>query len=407
MSEVKQKDMLEVKQIKQILEAAGVNYSDCTEKHELEERLAKLRANPGLGSARASGGGGDSDDDLPLLARAAAQKAPGPAPEGVEAVPSGGADLETWLGKTAAEVGQMLVGCSISKLFPKHGYFNGEVESFDAQTGMFAVVYDDNDEEMMTLAQLAHCLPKAQEKLARAYLGLPKLGSGQASLGGGAGRGRGGSSGGAEAANAKDRKRGGKRAASPESGSDVEFVEEETKAPDVINISDSESDYSSTEGASEDSEWEDHGRSSKGQAKIKVGKVTIEAFCIDVDDEHGGDGGVKEELGRGDEAQHSEAGVANEEVRKKIRKMLQLGLHPDTPDTEAQQALKNANRFLTRYNLQQVDILKEAEEEGQESSLAGGMKVVLCPCNNRAVLCYVVCSGCCVFVLCVVLCPCN
>ena len=37
--------MLEVKQIKQILEAAGVNYSDCTEKHELEERLAKLRAN--------------------------------------------------------------------------------------------------------------------------------------------------------------------------------------------------------------------------------------------------------------------------------------------------------------------------------------------------------------------------
>jgi hypothetical protein len=325
--------------------------------------------------------GSDSDDDMPLLARALAQKAPGPAPRGVEAaVPSGGADVETWLGKTAAEVGQMLVGCSITKLFPKYGYFKGEVESFDAQTGMFAVVYEDNDEEMMTLAQLAHCLPKAHEKLAREYLGLPKLVSGQA-LGGGAGRGRRGSGGGVEAANAKDRTRGGKRAASPESGSDVEFVEEEKKAPDVIDISDSESDYSSAEEDSENSEWEDHGSSSKGQAKIKVGKVTIEAFCIDVDDEHGGDGGVKEELGRGDEAQHSEAGVANEEIRKKIRKMLQLGLHPDTPDNEAQQALKNANRFLTRYNLQQVDILKEAEEEGQESSLAGGMKVVSCPCN--------------------------
>jgi len=108
---------------------------------------------------------------MPLLARALAQKAPGPAPRGVEAaVPSGGADVQTWLGKTAAEVGQMLVGCSISKLFPKYGYFKGEVESFDAQTGMFAVVYEDNDEDMMTLAQLAHCLPKAQEKLAREYL---------------------------------------------------------------------------------------------------------------------------------------------------------------------------------------------------------------------------------------------
>jgi len=55
--------------------------------------------------------------------------------------------------------------------------------------------------------------------------------------------------------------------------------------------------------------------------------------------------------------------------------MLQLGLHPDTPDTEAQQALKNANRFLTRYNLQQVDILREAEEADQDATLAGGVCV--------------------------------
>ncbi len=87
------------------------------------------------------------------------------------AVQSGGADVETWLGKSAAEIGQMLVGCSISKLFPKYGYFKGEVESFDAQNGMFAVVYDDDDEEMMPLEELARCLPKAQGKLAREYLG--------------------------------------------------------------------------------------------------------------------------------------------------------------------------------------------------------------------------------------------
>jgi hypothetical protein len=115
---------------------------------------------------------------MPLLARAEAQKAPGQAPGGVLAVQSGGADVETWLGKTAAEVGQMLVGCSISKLFPKYGYFKGEVEFFDAQNGMFAVVYDDDEEEMMPLEQLARCLPKAQEKLAREYLGHGRLGPG-------------------------------------------------------------------------------------------------------------------------------------------------------------------------------------------------------------------------------------
>ena len=39
-------DVKVVKQIKQILEAAGVDYSDCSERHELEARLAQLRANP-------------------------------------------------------------------------------------------------------------------------------------------------------------------------------------------------------------------------------------------------------------------------------------------------------------------------------------------------------------------------
>ncbi len=54
--------LLSVNQIKHILETAGVNYSDCAEKHELEELLAKLRDNPGMRCARASGGGRDSSD---------------------------------------------------------------------------------------------------------------------------------------------------------------------------------------------------------------------------------------------------------------------------------------------------------------------------------------------------------
>ena len=57
---------LSVKQIKQILEDADVNYSGCTEKHELEGLLAKLRANPQhpMGCAQASGDGRKSSDQV-------------------------------------------------------------------------------------------------------------------------------------------------------------------------------------------------------------------------------------------------------------------------------------------------------------------------------------------------------
>ena len=58
---------LSVKQIKHILEAAGINYSDCTEKKELEELLAKLRATPGMGCAQASGDGRDSSDQEKVI----------------------------------------------------------------------------------------------------------------------------------------------------------------------------------------------------------------------------------------------------------------------------------------------------------------------------------------------------
>ena len=58
---------LSVKQIKQILEDADVNYSGCTEKHELEGLLAKLRANPGMGCAQASGDGRKSSDQVKVI----------------------------------------------------------------------------------------------------------------------------------------------------------------------------------------------------------------------------------------------------------------------------------------------------------------------------------------------------
>ena len=49
--------ILTVKEIKQQLDYSGVDYSDCSEKPELEKRLAQLQANPGMGSARSAPAG--------------------------------------------------------------------------------------------------------------------------------------------------------------------------------------------------------------------------------------------------------------------------------------------------------------------------------------------------------------
>ncbi|KAH7442805.1 hypothetical protein KP509_02G003000 [Ceratopteris richardii] len=55
--------------------------------------------------------------------------------------------------------------------------------------------------------------------------------------------------------------------------------------------------------------------------------------------------------------------------------MLELGLHPETPDIEAQQALKNAQRLLTKHNLQKADVLKGGLEANKHAFKAG-MRIV-------------------------------
>lgn len=286
----------------------------------------------------------------------------------------GGSGVESWCGFTMEEIAKQLETVPIRKLFPKYGYFDGDIVGFNTQTNKFRVVYEDEDEETMELAELAKYLPSATAVLAKEFLrSAVGGGSGSPAKAGGPGK----------RLRKLDKEEELKQASSDEVDSDVEFVPDKPKAPEVVTISDSESEWES-EGTppadSEESEWEDQGSSTKGQAKIKVGKVTIEAFCIDVDEDQHGDQGVKQEAGDNENAGHvqgGEEGAASADIRAKIRKMLKLGLHPDTPDAEAQQALKQANRFLTRYNLQQVDILPQGSEEDEEQgSLAGGMKVV-------------------------------
>ncbi len=263
-------------------------------------------------------------------------------------------EVKGWVGMAETDVAKQLIGLTIRKRFVQFGWFNGNIDSFE--DGKFSIVYEDGDGERMDLKTLAQYLPQHEASLVREYLGLP-----QAAAGRGA-KGQSAAPDGDACPAGQDKKKQDKkkRAATSDSDSEVEVIETKKKEPECINISDSDSIRSSDEdedGDSDDSEWEEGGSTTNGKAKIKVGKVTVEAFCVDCDPDAPEDQGapsVKDESAAPESTQQSEGGIANDEVRNKIRKMLKLGLHPDTPDAEAQQALKQANRFLTRYNLQQV-----------------------------------------------------
>ncbi|MCO5572209.1 hypothetical protein L7F22_025961 [Adiantum nelumboides] len=109
---------------------------------------------------------------------------------------------------------------------------------------------------------------------------------------------------------------------------------------------------------------------SYGTRKYRKGSVTLEAFVVDVHDHDDGQRkrGAHPEL---DEDQLERG------IQIRIRKMLELGLHPDTPDIEAQQALKNAQRLLTKHNLEQADVLKGGLEANKHAFKAGMRMVEL------------------------------
>lgn len=56
-----------------------------------------------------------------------------------------------------------------------------------------------------------------------------------------------------------------------------------------------------------------------------------------------------------------------------IKKMLDLALHFSTPDTEAEQAMANAQRMMRKYNLEQAEVMQEMKNEG---NLTAGVRVV-------------------------------
>ncbi|CAM6094695.1 unnamed protein product [Calypogeia fissa] len=107
-----------------------------------------------------------------------------------------------------------------------------------------------------------------------------------------------------------------------------------------------------------------------GVHRIKRGTVSLEAFVVEADDQDDGPSGAVPD-------DKVEAGI-----KKRIKNMLELGLHPDTPEFEAQQALKNVQRLLTKYNLKQAEVLKGNLTD--TSSLVGGMRVVELRAKGKA-----------------------
>ena len=81
---------------------------------------------------------------------------------------------------------------------------------------------------------------------------------------------------------------------------------------------------------------------------------------------------------------------AGRTARCSIGKMLALGLHPGTSDAEAQQSMRQAQRLLAKYNLDQAAVQQETEAGGLRNSgaMAGGLvKVELRKAGTQQVQC--------------------
>lgn len=59
-------------------------------------------------------------------------------------------------------------------------------------------------------------------------------------------------------------------------------------------------------------------------------------------------------------------------IKSRIKKMLDLGLHPGTSDAESLQSMRVAQKLLTKFNLKQVDILNHTGDNNNETNRKKG-----------------------------------
>ena len=72
-----------------------------------------------------------------------------------------------------------------------------------------------------------------------------------------------------------------------------------------------------------------------------------------------------------EEFMHSPASAIGSDVMERIRNILKRGLHPNTPESEAVQAMRLANKLLDKYNLDQAKVLGTSVDDSE----AGMFKV--------------------------------
>ena len=116
----------------------------------------------------------------------------------------------------------------------------------------------------------------------------------------------------------------------------------------------------------------------RGRAKRQP-RPTIEAFLdpSDVPVERGGPAADADVAGGGSAAGEDDAGLGR--IKARIAKMLALGLHAGTSEAEAQQSMRQAQRLLSKYNLDQATILNESSGGAglkDQGAMAGGMAKV-------------------------------
>ena len=146
-------------------------------------------------------------------------------------------------------------------------------------------------------------------------------------------------------------------------GQEKSFKPENLKKMDYIVIP------SEDEQEQEQEQEQDNDRRRK---RPRVNEATTEAW---VDPSHTPETPGHEFASSSSEATETETISRN--VFSKIRKMLLLGLHPDTPQEEAQAAFRNANKYLIKYNITQEDIFKKNDGNERNAAMGGMVPVIL------------------------------
>ncbi|KAJ1483816.1 hypothetical protein T484DRAFT_1798979 [Baffinella frigidus] len=121
----------------------------------------------------------------------------------------------------------------------------------------------------------------------------------------------------------------------------------------------------------EEEEDEDEDEEYVGDGVKQMGKkgaaLGVEAFVLDVSPLDG-------DPRTSTDGPDADKGDASWGVKQRIRKMLELGLHKETGESEAKQAITNAMRLLTKHNLEKADVLDGKVRD--TGAVQGGLKVV-------------------------------